>query len=241
MPQNISKIQAAVMQALADPPRRRKKINAAKKRALKQKTAAAPVIPVDYGHFKQLKDRGRKKPRVYAFTLKQVRKKALKLSEEMLEKFLSDPSLTGPEGDRDKTIAFLVKRIAGLKATRAAVKPEQRKKQAKACTKVKRKDAPLMDLNPRHHKTKVYISPEQRAINKHKDGVATLTKPVHNNLMGIRLVGSPEPIVNKYVPNPTPRTRKERLKHWARLTKALGKPKYPPYNRGVSEVVSKAA
>lgn len=239
MPFNITKTQAAVMQALADPPRRRKKTNAAKKRALKQKTSVAPVTPVNHGHFKLLKERASRTYSRYDATTKMYRKKTLELSIKMLAKLRSDLTLTGPEGDRVKTIAFLENRIARLKASRAVVKPKQRKKTAKVKAKVNRTEAAVMDLNPRNHKTKVYISPEQRAINKAKDGAVTRHKSMPAKASGIRLVGSTKPFVNSVKKNSPPKfTRKEKLQLQYWLNK---KPKHSPYQRMSEEVVSKAA
>lgn len=193
------------------PGKRRKKIAAKSKRSLKPPTPEPRKVGAT--------------SRVRRATYKSQRKVALKLALVQVEK-TTNPSATGSS----ESLGALYVHIGDLKATRSCYPQKPRKKKAVVKQKRSRK-GPVCGLSHRHHKRKMYISPEQRAINKTKDGV--MQQPVKS--VALYVVGE-VPKVNSVWKNAIPDTRKDRLKEQFQLNR---KAKYPPLRK--QEVVSKAA
>lgn len=111
-------------------------------------------------------------------------------------------------------------------------------------TKIKRKSVAAMHLNPKHHSVKFYISPEQRAISKSKDGVVAKVKPrklkAAIKSKGLSVVGAaPVLSVNKVRLNPSTKaqtSRKDKLSFRFYMNR---KAKYSVY--ALKEKVLKAA
>lgn len=163
--------------------------------------------------------------RVRRATYKSQRKVALSLALDLVKK-TNDSGATGSM----ELLGPLYVRISDLKATRSCYPQKSRKKKAVVKQKRSRKGS-VCGLSHRHHKRKMYISPEQRAINKTKDGV--MQQPVKS--VALYVVGA-VPKVNSVWKNDIPDTRKDRLKEQFQLNR---KAKFPPLRK--QEVVSKAA
>lgn len=165
-------------------------------------------------------------PRVRRATYKSQRKVALALALDLVKK-ANDSGATGSK----ESLGPLYVHIGDLKATRSCYPQKSRKKKAVVKQKRSRK-GPVCGLSHRHHKRKMYISPEQRAVNKTKDGV--MQQPVKS--AALYVVGA-VPKVNSVLKNAVPDTRKDRLKEQFQLRR---KSKHSPYLRK-QEAVSKAA
>lgn len=105
----------------------------------------------------------------------------------------------------------------------------------------------VTDAKTSRYQKKVYVSKEQRAINK--DNIARAqgktVSPETFKATRLQVVGGTEHVVAKpkvygYKANPTPSSRKERMKLAKDLKKFFKKAKYSPYNRK-TEVLSKQA
>lgn len=134
------------------------------------------------------------------------------------------------------------------KSTRALVsgkinKAERKAGKAKGSAKPKRNrnGVAMMFLNTKHHKRKVYVSPEQRRTNKIQDGARMVSnKTVAKSMLSV--VGT---ALFKYkVPdkNPTPVPRTVRMKTDGALKKLLRTQfKHPPMWRQTKVALLKAA
>lgn len=89
---------------------------------------------------------------------------------KLLEKELRSLSETGQEAAYDNVVSKI--ELAKSKRSLHATKPNRKIKEPK--TKRNRKGAAVMYASTRHHSRKVYISPEQRRLNKIQDGVGGL-------------------------------------------------------------------
>ena len=161
-------------------------------------------------------------------------KRAVFLHRKTLERLFRSPQWAAGEPAIRTAVGKILETISKLKATYEKVKTRRTKK---VNTPKSTQRSVVMDLNPRHHKKKVYISPALRAINKAKDGLAKAVKTVLNKSKAtlVQAVGLADGIRKKlygYVKNPTPTPRKQRHAFAKEFKQLFKKEKYSPYSRG---------
>lgn len=158
---------------------------------------------------------------------------------KLLELKLEALSSTAQEAE----YAEVVSKIAEYKSMRSVYATSPNRKVKPSKSKLTREGPAMVRLSPKHHKSKSYISPEQRRASKVHNGkpVMNLNAPTKSNLS---VVNSSKPIVNPVKKNvrKSITTRKERMKLRSQFYRLFHGLKYPPYNRGTMEqVVLKAA
>lgn len=154
---------------------------------------------------------------------------------KLLEKQLQCLPSTAQEAERSE----LVSKIAEYKSMRSvyATSPNRKVKQCKP--EPTRTGPAMVRLSPKHHKGKVYISAEQRAIDKSKNGKRLMNLNAPPKSMLSVVGSSSKPFVNPVKKNARKAitTRKERMKLRSEFYRPVHGAKYPPYNRGTKELV----
>lgn len=211
-----SAIQVAV-EGLSGPPRDSKTLSKKSrrkdKRSLKQdQPSVESNAPERFVKRRGASAKSRKKGRnKVKLSSKQQMRRAVKLHEITLKKLFSSDRWTARESGIMKQVDDLENEVARLKAI---VGTSQKTRRIRDRSKPKSTmSLAVMNMKPRHHSTKVYISPEQRAINKAKDGKPTMNLSKSNNATRLQAVGgSTKALPKGVVRNAKPRSRKERLK-----------------------------
>lgn len=173
-------------------------------------------------------------------------KQVIKLHRDTLKKLVSDPAAQRGEPRILETIATVQQTIVQLLVQIGRGGNKYRRIRDNSLKKKVDRSGPVMTLSPKHHSRKVYISKEQRALNKAKDGVATPTKDI--KFKALKSVAGTEHVVVRpkrklygYTKNPTPSSRKERHAMAKDLKKLFKKQKYSVYTRPLEQVSKQAA
>lgn len=166
-------------------------------------------------------------------------KRAVHLHRKTMERLIRSVRMdsSGKQSILD-AIAKVQETACTLKATYQVGNVKPRKLLASA-----RREA-VTDVKTSCYQKKTYVSKEQRAANKAKAGVVVVSSET-SKATRLQVVGGTQhvakPKVWGYKANPTPSSRKERMKLAKELKSFFKKPKYAPYNRQGMEVLSKQA
>lgn len=161
-------------------------------------------------------------------------RKAVLLHRKTLEVIFKGPRWAARDAGIVEIVKSILNAIVSIKAKLGmTVKTLTKKVKEKVKKPKSTRRGAVMYLNPRHHKTKVHITTEQRAINKEKDGKLN-REEIKDNLfqVSVKLVSDGVNKVLGYKANPTPTPRKVRNKFAQELKVFFKKVKYSPYSGG---------